>query len=264
VVPKNLLTDQLIDTVDRWDGSLLSPSPANTRIEAVSVFRSEGCERYFATAHAAMPGLWWGPVLGAALFLASGELQFTVPSAIATFLAGFLLWTLLEYVLHRFWFHRAPADDFDSKLRAFMVHGYHHEFPNDRMRLVAPLILSAPLALIIATGYVLLAGRYYGAVLFAGTLLGYLTYDWVHYYTHHFRPTTRLGKFLRRYHMEHHYKDSDSHFGISSPLWDWVFGTATSREIASGQVEQQVLATELVAAKRRADKRTEKADKRTP
>lgn len=243
--PRSLLTQNLIDTVDRWDGSLLSPSPANKRLESVNVFRWDWFEKHFATAHAIMPGIWWGPVLVAALYLAAREPGFTVLSMVGAFVAGVLLWTLLEYVLHRFWMHHAPGDDFDSKLKSFMVHGYHHEFPNDRMRLVAPLILSAPLALIIATVYVLTFGRYYGTVLFAGTLLGYLTYDWVHYYTHHFRPTTRLGKFLRRYHMEHHYQDSESHYGISSPLWDWVFGTAVSKKAsASAQGAKDVKETD--------------------
>ena len=142
---------------------------------------------------------------------------------------GFLAWTLIEYLLHRFVFHLVPEPTFESKLKQFMVHGYHHEFPNDRMRLVAPLLLSVPIGAVVARG-VLPARRALltGCMIFAGTVLGYITYDWVHYYTHHFRPTTRLGKFLRRYHMEHHYKDSGSHFGISSPLWDWVFGTAQS------------------------------------
>jgi len=131
------------------------------------------------------------------------------------------------------------------------------------MRLVAPLILSAPLAVIIAVVYVLLLGRYFGTVLFAGTLLGYLAYDWVHYYTHHFRPTTRLGKYLRRYHMEHHYKDSESHYGISSPLWDWVFGTATSKGTRGAQANEQALDAELLAAETRADKQFQKTDKHT-
>ena len=129
-------------------------------------------------------------------------------------------------------FHLAPEPNFPSKLKQFMVHGYHHEFPNDRMRLVAPLLLSAPIGCVLAVIYYFTFGRYYFEAWFAGTVLGYLAYDWVHYYTHHFRPTSCLGKYLRRYHMEHHYKDSESHFGISSPLWDWVFGTARARNPA--------------------------------
>jgi len=264
VPPRTLLTQNLIETVDRWDGSLLSPSPANKRIESVSVFRSEWFEKHFATAHAAMPGLWWGPVVVAALYLAARDPRVTALSMASTFVAGLLLWTLLEYVLHRFWMHHPPGEDFDSKLKAFMVHGYHHEFPNDRMRLVAPLILSAPIAVIIAVLYLLLFGRYFGTVLFSGTLLGYLAYDWVHYYTHHFRPTTRLGKFLRRYHMEHHYKDSESHYGISSPLWDWVFGTAKARDTRTAMGDEQAMGAELIAVETRADKRLQKADKHMP
>jgi sterol desaturase/sphingolipid hydroxylase (fatty acid hydroxylase superfamily) len=224
-VRRTLLTQNLIDTVDQWDGSLLSPSPENRRVESVEVFRVSWFERHFATAHPSMPGLWWAPVIIGSLYLAARDPRFAILPAMGVVLAGLLAWTLLEYVLHRFWFHLPPEQTFDSKLKAFMLHGYHHEFPNDRMRLVAPLILSAPLGVIIATLYLFACGRYYGTLAFAGTVLGYLAYDWVHYYTHHFRPTTRLGKFLRRYHMEHHYKDSTSHFGISSPLWDWVFGT---------------------------------------
>jgi sterol desaturase/sphingolipid hydroxylase (fatty acid hydroxylase superfamily) len=263
VPPRTLLTENLIETVDRWDGTLLGPSAANKRVESVSVFRSEWFEKHFATAHAAMPGIWWGPVVVGALYLASRDVRFSWLSCTGTFVAGFVLWTLLEYVLHRFWMHHPPSEDFDSKLKAFMVHGYHHEFPNDRMRLVAPLILSAPIALIIAVVYVSLLGRYFGTVLFAGTLLGYLAYDWVHYYTHHFRPTTRLGKFLRRYHMEHHYRDSESHYGISSPLWDWVFGTATSKVKRAVQADQHLLDAELLAAESRVEKQFQKADKHT-
>ena len=95
--------------------------------------------------------------------------------------------------------------------------------------------ISPPIGGLIAVLYVMMLGRYDWMMWYAGTVVGYLAYDWTHYYTHHFRPTTRLGKFLRRYHMEHHYKDSESHFGISSPLWDWVFGTARTRSPGASQ-----------------------------
>ena len=228
------LTDTIVQTVEHWDGSLLAPSNANKRIEGVQVFRSTFFERYFATAHPIMPGIWWGPIALYCLYATAAAEQFAPMRALLTFVGGFLTWTLIEYLLHRFLFHLVPDDTFDSKLRQFMVHGYHHEFPNDRMRLVAPLILSVPFGLLFSVSYALIFGRYYWLTWFAGTVIGYISYDWTHYYTHHFRPTTRLGKFLRRYHMEHHYRDSESHFGISSPLWDWVFGTARGRSSASG------------------------------
>jgi sterol desaturase/sphingolipid hydroxylase (fatty acid hydroxylase superfamily) len=106
-----------------------------------------------------------------------------------------------------------------------MMHGYHHEFPNDPMRLVAPPLMSWPLAALFAALFRGLLGPGLWWPLFSGFVAGYLAYDWIHYYTHHFRPTTALGKFLRRNHMVHHFGDSGINHGISSPLWDYAFRT---------------------------------------
>jgi sterol desaturase/sphingolipid hydroxylase (fatty acid hydroxylase superfamily) len=224
-VHESFYTDRFLETVQRWDGSLLQPSSENRQHEGVRVFKASWFEHVFAKAHPIVPGVVWGPIVCAAIWFAASDARFALWPAVSVFVVGFLAWTLIEYLLHRFVFHLMPEPTFESKLKQFMVHGYHHEFPNDRMRLVAPLLLSLPISVVVLAADYILVGSYYSRLLFAGTVFGYITYDWVHYYTHHFRPTTRLGKFLRRYHMEHHYKDSESHFGISSPLWDWVFGT---------------------------------------
>jgi sterol desaturase/sphingolipid hydroxylase (fatty acid hydroxylase superfamily) len=239
-----MFTDGFLDTVRRWDGTLLSPSSENRRLEGITVFKAGWFENVFAKAHPSMPGVFWFPVIGICTYLTVADRRFVPGSAVAHFALGLLAWTLLEYLLHRFFFHLVPDGSFEGKLRQFMVHGYHHEFPNDRMRLVAPLLLSIPIATSILVVYVVLFGRYEFLMCYAGTAAGYIAYDWVHYYTHHFRPTTRLGKFVRRYHMEHHYRDSESHFGISSPLWDWVFGTAKGRSSASGPGEPLVPSTD--------------------
>jgi dihydroceramide fatty acyl 2-hydroxylase len=233
-VQKGFYTETFVQTVERWDGSLLAPSSENRKREGVRVFRSSWFEQVFAKAHPIMPGISWGPVGVVCAYLTIADERFAPGRAALGVLFGLLAWTLLEYLLHRWVFHLIPDSTFEGKLRQFMIHGYHHEFPNDRMRLVAPLLLSLPIGTLIALVYVMLLGRYSWMAWYVGTVIGYLAYDWTHYYTHHFRPTTRLGKFLRRYHMEHHYKDSESHFGISSPLWDWVFGTANGRSSASG------------------------------
>lgn len=230
-------TESFLETVRHWDGSLLSPSGENRRLEGVRVFKSDWFERIFSKAHPIMPGVWWAPIFAACLYLTISAGRIGPAAMAGDFVLGFLAWTLIEYLLHRFFFHLAAGPTFEGKLRQFMVHGYHHEFPNDRMRLVAPLLLSMPIGGAIAVAYYFLIGLEHGLMVYSGTVIGYLAYDWTHYYTHHFRPTTRLGKFLRRYHMEHHYRDSDSHFGISSPLWDWVFGTARSR----GETATQLL-----------------------
>ena len=80
------------------------------------------------------------------------------------------------------------------------------------------------LAAVLVALYALTMGPWWTTV-FAGTVTGYLAYDWMHYYSHHGRPFTRAGRFMRRYHAEHHFKIANSQYGLSSPLWDVVFGT---------------------------------------
>ena len=113
-----------------------------------------------------------------------------------------------------------------EKFRQFMVHGYHHEFPNDKLRLVAPPLMSWPIAAVVLVLYHYLFGALMWAV-FAGTAAGYVAYDWIHYYTHHFKPGNPVGKWLKSYHLLHHFDELDGHgrYGVSSPLWDFVFGT---------------------------------------
>ena len=59
----------------------------------------------------------------------------------------------------------------------------------------------------------------------SGLLVGYIIYDMVHYYTHHAKPKSRIGKYLKRYHLAHHHKEPDLLFGVRNPLWDIVFRT---------------------------------------
>ncbi len=60
---------------------------------------------------------------------------------------------------------------------------------------------------------------------FAGTALGYIAYDEIHYLLHNRNPRTAIGRYLRRYHLLHHHAPELARFGVSSPFWDLVFGT---------------------------------------
>lgn len=137
---------------------------------------------------------------------------------------GLVFWTWVEYTLHRFAFHYKPRSAFGRRLH-FLAHGVHHLDPWDPTRLVFP-----PLAgiVIIAAIFGLVWLVFPLAVTMAwmaGMLVGYITYDMTHYYTHHGRPTSRWGKFLKTYHLAHHHKDWDAMYGVSSPLWDIIFRT---------------------------------------
>ena len=93
-----------------------------------------------------------------------------------------------------------------------------------------PPVLSIPLAAVFYGLLYGVVGRLGGlphwvAPLFAGFSLGYLIYDLTHYATHHFAMRSGYLKYLRRYHMMHHFKTPNARFGVSSPVWDKVFGT---------------------------------------
>ena len=138
--------------------------------------------------------------------------------------AGVLVWTLFEYVLHRWVFHWTD-DSRRARRIHFLLHGVHHDFPNDKDRLVMPLGVSVPLGVLFFLAFYGLFGISVAEPLFAGLVLGYLVYDGTHYAVHHFKPTTRVSRYVKRHHMLHHHMDHDGGFGVSSPLWDLVFRT---------------------------------------
>jgi sterol desaturase/sphingolipid hydroxylase (fatty acid hydroxylase superfamily) len=140
--------------------------------------------------------------------------------------AGYAVWTLTEYWLHRIVFHFEPDHGIGRRVH-WIIHGVHHDHPNDPMRLVMPPAASIPLALIFVALFhsLLPAGQAWG--LLAGFLGGYLAYDMTHYYVHHRRPRGPIGRKLRELHMRHHFQDHTRGFGVSAPWWDVVFRTPT-------------------------------------
>jgi len=149
----------------------------------------------------------------------------SVPVVVALMVAGYALWTLFEYWLHRLVFHFEPERGLGARLH-WIIHGVHHDHPNDPLRLVMPPAVSVPLALAVFWLMYLAVGSSYAPSLAAGFFAGYLIYDMTHYYLHHFRPRGRLARMLRERHMRHHFQDDTRGFGISAPYWDEVFGTS--------------------------------------
>lgn len=145
------------------------------------------------------------------------------------FLAGLVVWTFLEYTLHRFLFHFKPRTKTQERI-SFLFHGVHHAQPQCKTRLVMPPVVSVPMALILYGLFYLIMALVFGrpqwiGPVFSGALLGYLMYDLTHYATHHFRMRKGYFKFLRRYHMAHHFRDWNAAYGVTSPIWDKVFRT---------------------------------------
>jgi sterol desaturase/sphingolipid hydroxylase (fatty acid hydroxylase superfamily) len=145
-------------------------------------------------------------------------------NAVGAALVGYLVWTLTEYWLHRLVFHFEPEGGFGARLH-WIIHGVHHDHPNDPLRLVMPPSVSVPLATLFYLAFVLIAGPDWGLAAFAGFIGGYLFYDMTHYYVHHHVPRSRVGRKLRELHMRHHFQDDTAGYGVSAPWWDRVFGT---------------------------------------
>lgn len=173
----------------------------------------------------------WLPVIGFFLFRAGssvsgGTFPIYIPAGVVF---GMFLWTFIEYTLHRFVFH-FPARGKTQERIIFLFHGIHHAQPQCKTRLVMPPVVSIPLAFIFYGLFtlilsVLLHASWWISPLFAGILFGYLIYDMTHYATHHLPMYNGYAKFLKRYHMLHHYKTPNQRFGVSSPIWDLVFKT---------------------------------------
>jgi sterol desaturase/sphingolipid hydroxylase (fatty acid hydroxylase superfamily) len=139
------------------------------------------------------------------------------------YLAGLLIWSLTEYVMHRFSFHHTPSTERQVAF-GYLVHGVHHAFPDDARRWVLPLAASLSVGAVLLGVFVLVLGRQAPAC-FAGFTHGYLAYDTIHYLIHRGPMRSRVGQFLRKYHYQHHYATPDSRYGVSSPLWDLIFRT---------------------------------------
>jgi 4-hydroxysphinganine ceramide fatty acyl 2-hydroxylase len=175
--------------------------------------------------HPVVPPLIYLPVIGYLLVRAVGHENLSVAAVASVFALGILAWSLSEYLLHRFLFHLEPDSHWGRRIH-FIIHGVHHDFPHDPMRLVMPPSVSIPLAIAFWFLFRAVLGSAWALPAFAGFLLGYLAYDMAHYHMHHHRSKNRLSLALRRYHYRHHFQQSERGFGVTTPLWDRVFRTS--------------------------------------
>ena len=137
---------------------------------------------------------------------------------------GLLTWTFTEYWLHRAVFHLELPGVRGDRIH-FLIHGVHHRWPHDRYRLVMPPAVSLALYVLFIGLFRFLFGPRWAWPFHSGFVAGYLIYDMSHYAIHHWRPLTAWGRLLRRHHFLHHFKQQDRRFGVSTMIWDWVFGT---------------------------------------
>lgn len=144
-----------------------------------------------------------------------------------SFLLGNFVWTILEYTLHRFLFHIddvLPDHPVFITLH-FLMHGIHHYLPMDKLRLVMPPLLFFVLQYPFTKLFWAILPQNLADAAIAGGFTFYVLYDVMHYSLHHNRFFWDHLKTMKKYHMAHHYKNYESGFGVTSKIWDYVFGT---------------------------------------
>jgi dihydroceramide fatty acyl 2-hydroxylase len=198
-----------------------APGRSNKLAASPPLFKSEFLN-FFSRVHPSIPAIIFVPVIVAMEWIGIDN-GYSALAMIGFVAIGLFVWTLTEYWLHRLVFHWEPDNAFGRRMH-FIIHGIHHDHPNDKMRLVMPPSVSVPLAALFLLGFWLLLGDA-GFPIFGGFMAGYLFYDYTHYYVHHFVPKSNLGKKLREQHMRHHFQDHRFGYGVSSPLWDVAFRT---------------------------------------
>jgi sterol desaturase/sphingolipid hydroxylase (fatty acid hydroxylase superfamily) len=179
--------------------------------------------------HPAVPFIFYIPIISGLIVHALWSHRTSALQAILFVPLGWVTWDLMEYAIHRGFFHWEGNGPFTRKVHE-IIHGYHHRYPDDRKRLVMPLGASIPLGLLVAALLALIGRPAITVPYFCGIVAGYLFYDFVHWSSHYRNPLTGWGRAIRAHHMAHHFACHDKNFGISHRWIDAVVGTLKQRD----------------------------------
>jgi dihydroceramide fatty acyl 2-hydroxylase len=197
--------------------------------QGIRLFRN-GVLEQLSHVHPAIPLLLWVPVVAWLLWRSVIVDRLETGALAVLGIAGLIVWSFAEYVLHRFVFHLAPGSPGRERLQ-FVMHGIHHHAPDDSTRWLMPPAPAIAGAAALFALFRIVLGPARVLPFFACFLIGYLVYDYTHFAIHHAGLRTRLGRYLRRRHMLHHFATPDARWGVTSPLWDWVFRTTGDRAV---------------------------------
>jgi len=173
--------------------------------------------------HISMPLLIFFSYAAGLLYWNITYTNLSVVTTLVLFFVGFIAFTWVEYMVHRYVFHMKTYTELRNRIQ-YIIHGVHHEFPKDKDRLAMPPLLSITLGTILLLLFRVIMGDFVFAFL-PGFMVGYASYLGVHYMVHAYPPPKNFFKALWVNHSVHHYKDGEVVFGVSSPLWDYIYGT---------------------------------------
>ncbi len=192
--------------------------------ESPRIFDNEILDRLTRTHWLTVPGLYL-PAIALLLLYSVSSLGIGLWTSLGMVVVGALAWTLTEYFLHRTLFHWIPEGDWGDTMH-FFVHGVHHDWPDDKYRLVMPPAVSLSLFGIFLAFWTLTCGAY-GWAIHAGFTFGYMCYDVIHYIIHHHSTPFGWLSRLKKHHISHHFHPDyeELRYGVSTRFWDFVFGT---------------------------------------
>ncbi|MGM0944780.1 MAG: sterol desaturase family protein [Bacteroidota bacterium] len=193
---------------------------------SVRMFDNPILERLSRT-HISIPISMFG-ILSIVSFFYALDTAIPLGTGLLVIFAGYIFFTFVEYMMHKYFFHMEPNTPTKDKLQ-YSVHGVHHDYPKDKDRLAMPPFVSAAYAVIAYLVFKLIMGDF-AFYFLPGFLIGYASYLGVHYIVHAFNPPKNFLKVLWVNHAIHHYKDPDVAFGVSTPLWDIILGTMPKKE----------------------------------
>jgi sterol desaturase/sphingolipid hydroxylase (fatty acid hydroxylase superfamily) len=194
------------------------------------LFKNPVLEKLSRT-HISVPLIIFFSFAVALLYWNTLNTSLTAFQTVGMFLLGMLSFSWVEYNVHRYVFHMSTYTKLRAKIQ-YVAHGVHHEFPKDKDRLAMPPLLSVTIATILLLLFRLILGDLVFSFL-PGFLVGYAGYLSVHYIVHAYQPPKNFFKVLWVNHGMHHYKNGDIIFGVSTPLWDYIYGTMRERKRAA-------------------------------
>jgi sterol desaturase/sphingolipid hydroxylase (fatty acid hydroxylase superfamily) len=173
--------------------------------------------------HIAVPLLLFFVYSAVLLYWSAQQTSLSLGISVGMFAIGFFVFTWVEYQVHRHIFHMGTHTTWRKKAQ-YLIHGVHHEFPKDKDRLAMPPLASLTIATLLLLLCRWLMGDY-GFTFMAGFMVSYASYLWVHYLIHAYPPPNNFLRIWWINHSIHHYKNGTGVFGVSSPLWDYLYGT---------------------------------------
>lgn len=192
------------------------------RDERVALYRWRALD-LFTRSHPSLPYVLALPFATVAAYraLAGGV---GVLFALLLFALGWLAWSLVEYLMHRFLFH-AKVERETARIATLLAHGHHHVWPSDPHRIAATPLQVISIALLLHGLFRIVLGPDATWAAMSGAAVGYAAYEAVHWICHHGRPRSRALRALQEHHLKHHHVAPGTRWGIGSPLWDRVFRT---------------------------------------